>query len=585
MKRMLAGLAASLLIAVGAPRLLAQQAAAPAAQSEKPYLWLYWHTGLASDQNLTKSIEMVQRMKKAGYTGIAYLDNQFHRINQWDAHYESNLKKFRQACTDNQMDLVATVLPLGYANDIMIADPNLAEAIPVENAPFVVKGGKLVPDDDVKLVNGTFEQNSDKKLVGWSIDKPGVACFVDTKVTYQGKPSVRMEDIQKNGEFDHARGWQPLKVKPFRAYHLSVAVKTENYKPGDVRLMALGSTDGKEHSGHPLNLPTFNDVKSTQDWTIYHKTFNTQDCDNVAIYVGDWGGRTGKIWFADVKMEPVGLSNIVRRGGAPFKATMADGTTVLQEGTDLPKMVDPMLGNAPHLGGYQWHDGPTLQIPSGSRLKEGDKVLLSYATTHVMEYNDQVPICMSEPKTYELIDKIVAHTQEHLKPDYWFMEHDETRMQGWDKSCVDTGKTCGGIQADNIAKCTAIIRKYAPQAKGLYVWSDLFDPFHNAGYKGEYFAMCKGINPWDKSWEGLPKEVGLINWNAAKPDSVAFFSKEGHPQVLSNVSPGSITQILQKSGKDPGVKGAIYVTWGGDFSNNVEKYAQAVLNWYKQQGK
>jgi hypothetical protein len=190
-----------------------------------------------------------------------------------------------------------------------------------------------------------------------------------------------------------------------------------------------------------------------------------------------------------------------------------DGKVVYEEGKDLPVMKDPELGMSGHRGGFQWHAGPEPVVPAGSRLKEGDMLLLSYATTHVMEYNDQVPICMSEPKTYELIEKVIAHTQEKLRPDYWFFEHDEIRMQGWDKRCTDTGKTCGGILADNIARCAAILKKHAPGARA-YVWSDMFDPFHNAGYKGEFYVMTKGLAPYDKSWEGLPKEMGLINWIA-----------------------------------------------------------------------
>ena len=362
---------------------------------------------------------------------------------------------------------------------------------------------------------------------------------------------------------------------------MSVAVKTDNYTGKDNRLMALGSM--AEHEGRILHLPEFTDIEKTQDWKVYHKTFNTAEFTDVAIYVGSWSGGAGKIWWADVKLEPAGLSDMVRRDGAPFKATTADGKTVLQESKDLPEMKDPGLGMSPSKGGYQWHVGPTPAIPAGSQLKEGDKVLLSYYQTSVMCYNDQVPICMSEPKTYQLIETCVENVQKHLQPDYWFLEHDEIRMQGWDKSCQDTGKTCGQILGDNITRCAAIIKKHSPDAKGIYVWSDLFDPFHNAGFKGEAFAVCKGINPWDKSWEGLPKEVGLINWNAGKADSVKFFSEQGHPQIISTNSPSGVVQILNKADGLKGITGAIYVTWNGDFSNVVEKYAQAVLKWKNDQ--
>lgn len=546
----------------------------PAAKPpEKFHLWLYWHTGLIADENVAKTLEMIQRMKKAGYTGLALLDNKLQRLSEQTPKYLENLKKVRAACTEAGMDLIATCLPLGYANDIMIANPNLAAAVSVVNAPFTIKDGKIVPDDPTSLVNGDFTDQKDNVPSGWGVDSPGKGLYVDTEAKYNGKPSVRMEDIEKNGQYSHMRAWQDVKVQPFRSYHLSVAVKTQDYKGRDNRLMGLSHS--ARHEGRVLNLPEFPEVKPTQDWVVYHKIINTMEYEKITVYLGSWDGRTGKIWFANAKMEPLGLTNLVRRPGAPFKATSTDGKTVYAEGKDLPEMKDPGLGASPYKGGYQWHASPLLALPEGSSLKNGDKLLLSYYHTDVMCYGDQVPICMSEPETDVAIEKIVQVIAANFQPDYWFLEHDEIRMGGWCKA--DEGKTCGQILGENIGKCHAMIRKAQPNAKGVFVWSDMFDPFHNAGIKNEYFAVCKGINPWDKSWEGLPKEMGLINWNAAKPDSVKFFSGRGHPQIISGCDGAAAAKILKDSADLKGVAGAIYVTWGADFSQNVERFATAVL--------
>jgi hypothetical protein len=545
--------------------------------AEKFHVWLYWHTGLMSDANVAKTLDMIQRMKKAGYTGLALLDNKLHRLSEQTPQYVENVRKVRKACTDAGLDLIAVCLPLGYANDVMVANPNLAAAMPVVDAPFAVKEGKIVPDDPTRLVNGDFSDSKDNKPAGWGVDSAGKGLYVDTEVKYNGKPSIRMEDIEKNGEFSHMRAFQTIKVKPFRYYHMSVAVKTENYKGGDTRLMALGSTGA--HQGRVLNLPEFAEIKSTQDWVVYHKTFNTLDFTEVGIYIGSWDGRTGKVWFADVKFEPAGLSDMVRRPGAPFKATSADGKTTYSEGKDLPEMKDPGLGMSPYKGGYQWHDGPQPKLPDGSRLKEGDKLLLSYYHTAVMCYNDQVPICQSEPETYEVIDRIVQSIAKNMQPDYWYFEHDEIRMMGWCKACTDSGKTCGQILGENISRCYAMVKKAQPGVKGVYVWSDMFDPYHNAG-DGEY-ALVRGKTGWSKSWERLPREMGLINWNSGKPESPKFFSEQGHPQIFSG-GPG-VVNALKRSAGLKGVTGAIYVTWSGDFGGNVEKFADEVLKWKKEQ--
>ena len=548
----------------------------------KFHVWLYWHTGLIADENVTKTIDMIKRMKKGGYTGLALLDNKQHRLDEQTPAYLANVKKVRAACTEQGLDFVATCLPLGYANDMMTADPNLAAGIPVVDAPFIVKDGKIVPDDPVKLINPDFADHKDNKPAGWGLDVPGKGAYVDTKELYNGKPSIRMEDIKANGEFNHIRAFQTIKVKPFQNYHISVAAKTKDFKGTDNRLMALGTTG--QHEGRIINVPELTGLKPTSDWAVYHNTFNTQDCEQVAIYVGSWSGNTGTIWFADVKIEPAGLTNMVRRPGAPFKATSLDGKTTYAEGKDLPEMKDPGLGKSPYRGGYQWHEGPKPQLPKTSSLKDGDKLLLSFYQTAFMCYGDQVPMCMGEPKGYEVIEKIVQSIAANAQPDYWFLEHDEIRLAGWCKACE--GKTPGQMLADNISKCHAMIKKASPAVKGVFVWSDMFDPHHNAFAKdvGEpYFYVCKGKGPWNKSWEGLPKEMGLINWNSRKPASVKFFSEQGHPQIFSGSDPAVMAEVLKASGSGKGVTGVIYVTWSGDFGPNVEKFAQTALNWKAQQ--
>ena len=64
------------------------------------------------------------------------------------------------------MQLIVGVCPMGYAAEFLAADPNLAEGMPVRDAAFVVKGGKLVPfDETTTLVNGSLEE--------WKKRQPG----------------------------------------------------------------------------------------------------------------------------------------------------------------------------------------------------------------------------------------------------------------------------------------------------------------------------------------------------------------------------------------------------------------------------
>ena len=112
-------------------------------------------------------------------------------------------------------------------------DPNLAEGLPVVDAPFVAKGGRLVPaDDSARLVNGGFEQSKNNMPTGWSfVDQPGKITFIDTAVKFEGRASLRMQDIGLHDpQHGHGRACQTLAVKPFRYYHVSAAVKTQDFE-------------------------------------------------------------------------------------------------------------------------------------------------------------------------------------------------------------------------------------------------------------------------------------------------------------------------------------------------------------------
>ena len=166
----------------------------------------------------------------------------------------------------------------------------------------------------------------------------------------------------------------------------------------------------------------------------------------------------------------------------------------------------------PWPGGFTaWHDPPVVTLPSGSRIRDGQKVLLSYYHTAII-YEEQVMCCMAEPKLYEILRWQIEQVHKHLQPDGYFLQHDEIRVQGWDESCRRTGKTPGELLAENVGKCVALVRG-EDAGKPIYVWSDMFDPSHNAQKSGRYY-LVKGDGPWYGSWKGLDKDVVIVNWNS-----------------------------------------------------------------------
>ena len=59
-------------------------------------------------------------------------------------------------------------------------------------------------------------------------------------------------------------------------------------------------------------------VKPDQDWNEHHIVFNSLDNEEVRFYVGAWGGREGKLWLDDAKLDETAFVNLLRRPGCPL---------------------------------------------------------------------------------------------------------------------------------------------------------------------------------------------------------------------------------------------------------------------------
>jgi hypothetical protein len=135
-----------------------------------------------------------------------------------------------------------------------------------------------------------------------------------------------------------------------------------------------------------------------------------------------------------------------------------------------------------------------------------------------------------------------------------------------------------------------LIRKYAPEAK-VYTWSDMFTPYHNARpfeVKGYYYLVNGN---WDGAWEGLPKDVIIMNWYSPDAKSVKFFADRGHKQVLCGYYDVKTTAQMKQNIRDwmeksegvPGVLGFMYTTWHKNYAN-LKEYCK-LLDTYNDWGK
>jgi len=491
--------------------------------------WLYCQQNLWVDKNIEELEALFARAGKVGYTRVLLADSKFAKLGDMDARYFRNVERIKKAAAANRLEIVPAVFPIGYSNDILWHDPNLIEALPVRDALFVVTKGEapLQMDSNVALKGGDF---SDFKLWGW---------HDPTVVADNGAALI------KDPKGANARISQKIKLTPFRQYHVSVRVKTQEFRgTPEVKVIA-----GKQ----TLNYDSLR-VKLTQDWATHHVVFNSLSNTEAQIYFGCWGGRSGSLWFDDAKLEEVGLVNLVRRDGAPLTVKSEDGGT-LSEGKDFERVVDPKLGVKPWKGAYEvYHEPPVIK----TALPEGTRLRVSYYHG-VTVHEDQANICPSEPKTIELLRDQAKRVHAAWSAKGYMMSHDEIRVLNWCDACQKRNLDAGALLADNARACIKILRNMNPGGR-TYVWSDMFDPNHNA--HKDYYLVRGDLSG---SWEGLDKDVTIVPWYFEKrASSLKFFAERGHHQMIAGYydsKPEQIAEWLRAAEPFPNVDGVMYTTW------------------------
>ena len=537
--------------------------------------WVYVSTNLLTEKNIDDLLSLMARAKRAGYTGILLADSKFARLGTLDPRYAANVGRVIDKAGELEFDIIPAIFHIGYAGSMLSHDVNLVEGLPVVDAPFVVERGRLVPvlGEETRLTGGDFEQtDANGRFTGWWQENVGKSVFVDRTVVKSGRASVRMQDIRQHSpKHGHCRVNQVVKTRPFQYYRLSVWVKTQDFEnPKGIKLLVLGNKR--------TNL-SFQQIRCrrTQDWTQYHVAFNSLECDEVRIYLGVWKGRSGKVWWDGLEMKPGAFVNIIRRDSAPLKLTSADGKTLYAEGRDFSRITDPKLGNARWPGSYDVSQAPpVVRAPPGSRLKDGDRVLASYYHV-VMTKRGQVTCNLAEPKLYDILDDEMKRVHALFGAKHYMMSHDEIRVGGWTPDY--DGKTMGEWLAMNVRRCRDIVKKHAPQAR-VYVWSDMFDPNHNA--RADYYLVK---TTWAGSWKGLTPDVVMVDWYAKKaPETMKFFHElAGHEQIMAGYYDGdvkaNVKQWMDAAKASPAnVTGIIYTTWRRNY-NDLEKFMDEVRKY------
>ncbi|MCC6444089.1 MAG: carbohydrate binding domain-containing protein [Armatimonadetes bacterium] len=511
----------------------AARSKAPGAEASMQKRWLFVWRDMSNPQEVGRMIARFPRARAAGYNGVAFSYN----------IPEAKAAELRQAARKHKLDIIAILMGNPH-------DHNYVEGVLSKNALFVAQGGtaKHRPDNPTRVVNGDFEAVSGNRFQGWTFqDDEGVTTFADSEVAHGGNYSLRMENIEKN-QYRHCRVAQPIKLQPHRQYRISFWVKTEDMVPADPEVKVL--TADSERS---ISFQTFR-AEKTQDWTHIDLVFNSLNHTDAMLYAGSWSGKNGKLWWDDLSVEEIGLVNVLRRPGCPVTVFGENGTSYT-EGQDYEKIVDPEL--------HPWrayHQPPAIRLTSGSRIQEGERLRVSYYHP-IIVYEDRLTGCVAEPKIFEEWRDEVQQANALLRPKVFFMSHDEMRVMNQCALCQSKKMTPGQLLAWNVKKAAQIIRDIRPDAE-IWVWSDMFDPMHNA--VDQYYAVNGSLKG---SWKGLDKDVGIVNWHGGlMGKNSRFFAENGLRQILSGYYDGdedgsAISQWIAKTRGVPGIVGAMYTTW------------------------
>lgn len=503
-----------------------------ATQAQEPkQLWLYYPTNLLVDENVDRLEGIWKRAALAGYTHVLLADSKFTRLGEMDGRYFKNIARVKKIAADDKLTIVPALFPIGYSNDLLFHDPNLAEGLPVRDALFVVKNGeaRVQADPPVSLAKVQFKDDA------IAIGDDGAATVNPTE--------------------GNARLVFAVPVSPYRCYHVSARVKTHEYS-GTPEIKVLGNDRSLTFS----NLH----VQRTQDWTEHHVVFNSAECKTVNVYLGVWGGGKGELAWRDWKIEEAGPVNLLRRPGAPL--VVRDDVTgkPLSEGKDFEPLADPLMGSQPWPGEFTiWHKPPVIKtsLPDGARLR------VSWFHPALI-YDGQVCACPSEPKTMELLADQAHRMKSAWGAGGYMMSHDEIRVLNQDDACQRRKQSPGQLLADNVRQCRELLENST-----AYVWSDMFDPFHNA-VKGPYYLVNGDLTG---AWEGLGRDVAVMNWNFDHRDeSLKFFADRGHRQIIAGYYDNDLKDMrkwLESSAKVKGVAGYMYTTWASNYEQ-MEAFAK-----------
>ena len=240
--------------------------------------------------------------------------------------------------------------------------------------------------------------------------------------------------------------------------------------------------------------------------------------------------KTGKSWSEEPVIVTDESGEIVYEEDVNYKITFGKIENPFYDqviyGEGEPKGFPLRLGEST--------DPPTMiRRTKSSRIKDGQKVKVSFSyigpdpwSTYKFRY------CRSDPRLHtdgpnNYIWRWCIQPITYLDAKIFNLEMDEIRVFGWDKRCLDSGKSRSQIFADDIKYYYDTIRKNASDAQ-IFMWSDMIDPNHNA-------TLYRTKEVIDFLIEYGMDDIIMVPWNhTCAENSIGFLAKKGFSVMASS---------------------------------------------------
>ncbi len=524
-----------------------------------------------ADSIVTKFDSIARRASASGLNGVALLA----KLDGLDIAGEeeiARLKKVKTICDGYGLEIVPIIWSVGYGGQLA-HDKNLAAGFGVQDALFRVRDGiaTLQPDHQVDILNGGFEKTAAGRPTDFNFkSEPGEVISLDSTTVKEGRYSLKFEDFEQHPK-ESAVFSQKIAVKPHRCYKVTCWVKTSGldegrrYGQGWFRMKAIAS------GGRDLQYINPKVPSTTDGWFEARVAFNSDEYDEVEISLELGGSKDGVLWVDELSIEEVALTNILRRPGAPLVIKGDKSGEVYEEGRDFERVVDEQLDHR-----FE-HDAPPVKNIPGGRIREGEKLRVSYYHSTMMN-NHQVSVCMSEPALYDLWQGQLELIEQYIQPTNYILDMDEVRMGGGCAACKSRGMSMAQILGDCVTKQVAMIRAVNPESE-IVVWSDMFDPNHNAGERpgGSYFYTGQEFTG---SWNYIPKDLIVACWYFDRREkSLTHFDSLGF-RTMACCAYGQrnavdATKWVESMDKTKGAVGGMHMTYYNNY-DDIEEFADII---------